>query len=422
MSEVRELNDAEWQAFRVRRLVAVEMMPYFAAGLFSMIPVAAPGLGTFAVDKNWRLYMDPQMLLGEGGWSVQDGAGVLLHELGHLVREHAIRADALDQPVDRHRWNLACDAEINDDLLIAEVALPEGVVTPEALGFEPGLMAENYYRPQSSDAASASGGAGSGGSGSGDDDDDPGCGSGSGSAPIPGELPAGSSTGGRSGVDEATADVLRRQIAVAVREYGSRGRGTMPAGLARWADRVLAPPVTPWQRVLSAAVRSSLAEAAGRTEYSYRRPSRRQVPGVVLPAMRGPKLTVTIVVDTSGSMGTGELTAALSEISGIVKVAGVARERLTVMACDAQTAEPQRIQRVEDIELIGGGGTDMRIGIAAAEELRPAPQVVIVLTDGLTPWPDVPTRAKLVCVVIGNEQAAHATPRFATTVTVPSAT
>lgn len=420
MSVMRELNDAEWQAFRVRRLVAVEMMPYFAAGLFSMIPVAAPGLGTFAVDRNWRLYMDPQMLLGEAGWSVQEGAGVLLHELGHLVREHAVRSDALEQPVHHQRWNLACDAEINDDLLSAEVALPEGVVTPEVLGYEPGLMAESYYRAQTSEGSGDTCGAGGGSDDEGDDD--PGCGSGAGSTPIPGELSAGSATGGREGVDEATADVLRRQIAVAVRQYGSQGRGTVPAGLARWADRVLAPPVTPWQRVLSAAVRSSLAEAAGRTEYSYRRPSRRQVPGVVLPAMRGPKLTVAIVVDTSGSMGTGELTAALSEISGIIKVAGVARERLTVMACDAETSEPQRIRRVQDIELTGGGGTDMRVGIAAAEALRPSPQVVIVLTDGLTPWPEVPTRAKLVCVVIGNEQAASRTPSFATTVNVPDAT
>ncbi|MDQ1249392.1 MAG: hypothetical protein QG597_3767, partial [Actinomycetota bacterium] len=42
------------------------------------------------------------------------------------------------------------------------------------------------------------------------------------------------------------------------------------------------------------------------------------------------------------------------------------------------------------------------------------------LTDGLTPWPDKPTKSRLVCVIIGNDHAAADTPDWALTVTVPS--
>ncbi len=44
--------------------------------------------------------------------------------------------------------------------------------------------------------------------------------------------------------------------------------------------------------------------------------------------------------------------------------------------------------RAEDIPLIGGGGTDLRAGFAKALRANPRPDVVVVLTDGQTPWPE----------------------------------
>ena len=74
------------------------------------------------------------------------------------------------------------------------------------------------------------------------------------------------------------------------------------------------------------------------------------------------------------------------------------------MVCDEEAAAPQQVRTISELQLTGGGGTDMRVGIAAALDLRPRPQVVVVLTDGLTPWPvDAPVGTTLVAVVIGND-------------------
>lgn len=59
-----------------------------------------------------------------------------------------------------------------------------------------------------------------------------------------------------------------------------------------------------------------------------------------------------------------------------------------MLAVDTAVHASRRVTRVEQVELAGGGGTDMGAGIAAAAALRPRPSIVIVLTDGYTPWPD----------------------------------
>ena len=85
-------------------------------------------------------------------------------------------------------------------------------------------------------------------------------------------------------------------------------------------------PTIPRARVLRAAVRRAVADQAGRTDYTYSRPSRRRVPGTVQPAMRGPSVIVSVVVDTSGSMSKDDLDAAMSEVAGVLRSSGVARD------------------------------------------------------------------------------------------------
>lgn len=403
---VRPLDLAEHDAFRLGRLVAAENVPYFMHALFAAAPVAAPGLGTFAVDAYWRLYLDPDLLIGPDRWDSTTIGAVLAHEVGHLLRGHSARADALPAPVHRLAWNLAGDAEINDDLVEAGVPLPDGVITPSVLGCPEGDLAETYYEHLTRHQTHLP------------DDGSGGCGSGSGSQPVPGELPTGVALGdGSAGpMDSAEADLVRRRVALEVQAAEARkGRGSVPAGLSRWASGVLAAPTVPWDRVLRAAVRRAVANRAGRVDYTYNRPSRRRLPKIIKPAMRAPAVIASIVVDTSGSMGQDDLDAALSEVTGVLRSSGVAREHVRLLSCDAAATTSRRIRSVASFQLTGGGGTDMRVGIAAAEDATPSPHVVIVLTDGDTPWPDQPTRSRLICAVI-NDRPPTRTPPWASTV------
>lgn len=392
----RHLTASENAAFAACRLRAFELAPYFTHALLAVTPLAAPGLDTFAVDRSWRLYLDPDALTR---WGPEASAGVLVHEVSHLVREHAARAEAIGPDVDRTVWNFATDAAINDDLLTAGITLPEGVVTPANLHLPANGTEEDYYdqlvqtMPPSNDPEG-------------------GCGSGAGDLPAPWEAESGQG-GGLSPADQR---ITRRMVANAVAQ--SKARGTVPAGLARWADDALSTPPLPWQTILSATVRRAAALTTGAITYTYTRPSRRRVPGVVLPALRAPRVTVAVVIDTSGSMSPSDLAAALHETTAVVKALG---GRVAVITCDAE-AHTEWVTDPSRITLTGGGGTDMRVGITAATHTRPAPDAVVVLTDGYTPWPEEPTTATLIAALIGTNPPMSTVPSWATTVTItPSA-
>jgi predicted metal-dependent peptidase len=84
---------------------------------------------------------------------------------------------------------------------------------------------------------------------------------------------------------------------------------------------------------------------------------------------------------------------------------GARHRNVTVFAVDAEVQAVTRAARGRHIELAGGGGTDMRKGLDAAAALRPRPDVIVVLTDGWTPWPDRCPAATVIVGLIGE----HAT-------------
>jgi predicted metal-dependent peptidase len=90
-----------------------------------------------------------------------------------------------------------------------------------------------------------------------------------------------------------------------------------------------------------------------------------------------------------------------------------------VLACDADVHAASRVTSAQQVTLAGGGGTDMRVGIARALELPDRPGVVIVITDGYTPWPDEPSSARLVAALTNQE--APEPPGWIETVRIQSA-
>jgi predicted metal-dependent peptidase len=354
------------------RLWATDRFPYLATGLFGAEVVAAPDSGTVSVDENWRMRADPDLV---AGWTAAELGSVLVHHVCHLLRTHGERAQAFGvRPDEAPRWVRAADAEINDDLVPAGLELPGRPVLPRDLGAEDGLLAEQYFTGARTTDRSA---------------DWLDCGSGADGIPRPGDGPP--------GLPAWQAELLRRQVAQDVIEHGKQA-GTVPGGLLRWAQEILSPKVN-WRTILAAELRRAVAEVSGAVDYSYRRPSRRAtVAGdVVLPALRRPVPEVAVVCDTSGSMTEDLLAEALAEVEGLMRALGMARQ-VRVLACDTAVGPAQRVNSARQVELVGGGGTNMGTGIAAAAALRPKPAVTVVLTDGYTPWPSLPPKGTRVVV------------------------
>lgn len=385
------------------RLWAVRRYPYLTAALFASPVVASPGLKGAAVDESWRLYVDPELVESS---SVEILGGLLVHHAGHLVRDHAGRARSLGVERKMNKdWALAADAEINDDLVGTGLRLPDDRVVPQELGWKPGRLAEEYYHAPHHEAHS-----------------DPDCGSGSDGRVRDWELRGEQG----SGLPPGEQHLLRSQVANEVLRYCREGVGRLSAGWRRWAEDLLEPKVD-WRRVLAAEIRKGLSTVSGRVDYTYRRPSRRASasPDIVMPALERPVPEVLVLCDTSGSMGDEELAGVLAEVDGLLKGVGLARNRVRVMAVDAAVQSVQSVTSVRQLNLVGGGGTDMGAGLVAAARLRPRPSVVVVLTDGMTPWPlEAPKGMQVVVGMIDNRARGGrpwAAPTWARVVAIDSA-
>lgn len=355
------------------------MRPFLATALWRMKRVSVKGLGSFAVDRYWRLYYDPLLVLK---WSMETLSAVLYHEVLHLLRDHASRCPVGADP---QLWNLAADAEINDDLVQERFPLPDGAIRPGTLGMPPDLLAEEYFeaikdnqriRHLAKKHIWSSGSTGHA---------------------AEWELPAES---GQYGIEEAitpmTAKWIREDIASSI----VRGLRPAPEHIWQWANDLLKPSID-WRRELAVQVRKSLSQTSGCVDYSYRTPSRRQSAcrDIVMPALCKPVPSIAVVTDTSASMSTEMLDQACSEISGILRSMGLS-DGIYVLSVDAAVQNTQRVTRAGSLDLRGGGGTDLRVGLAAATRLRPRPAAVIVITDGMTPWPDEPPAGIRTIVVL----------------------
>ncbi len=349
------------------RLYAVRQRPYLATALFALHVVESRRVPTMAVDRHWRCYVSPGFV---DRMPLEELAGVWVHEVSHLLRDHHGRSDRfaaeheLTGPGERLRMNIAADCEINDDVFGDGLVRPEGTVDPQLLRLREGELMEEYLTqfrlgPYTAGYAWLD------------------CGSGADGLDREWEL----GPDGANALSEQERDAVRFRVA-----QGINGNpGAVPAGWKRWAEEAFHPP-QPWRKLLGAALRSAISDAG--EDYTYGRPARRSagLPGVVLPSLRLRPPQVCVIVDTSGSVSDAELGSAILEIAEIVRAVGGRRDLVSVLSCDA-AAYVTQLCRDEGIPLLGGGGTDLCAGFAEALKGSPRPDVLVALTDGQTPWP-----------------------------------
>ena len=401
--------------------------PYFASVLMGMGAKPTPKIPSAGVDARGRLYFNPRIL---DAWSREELNSVLLHELWHILSRHRIRGISFfggqKGLTDNHKlWNIACDMEIHANEMEDRYTfpLPEDYICARKRGWPIGQTAEWYAEKLLEEAAKGDepgedGGDEGGGNGEGEGEgegegkkgeegntknpgDSSGNSDGDSSEQSQPSTPGGSSVDGTQRVWEEDAseeeglspderEELHRQKVI--EDMKAQDPGSLPGNFRQWLDDSLLSPEVSWQQRLEDLVKAAVSYASGYLHESFHQYNPISASLAVgfgrapaMPVMVSPEIRASIVVDTSGSMGEKLLQEALSEVDGILRACTT--QSATVLSVDAAVHECKQVFNASQVVLSGGGGTNMRVGIKAALEQYPKPEVIIVLTDGETPWP-----------------------------------
>lgn len=178
---------------------------------------------------------------------------------------------------------------------------------------------------------------------------------------------------------EALEAEQRVRTIVAQAATMARLQGKLSAGLERFVGELLGAKL-PWQDIL----REFMLDTINCDESWIRRNRRYDA---YMPSRYSTTLDAAgVILDTSGSITSDDLNAALSEVRAIVDTTCPAR--LHIMCADTDVLTDQIIEAGQpfEVEVKGGGGTDMRVPLERMADHNPS--VVVLLTDGYTPWPD----------------------------------
>ena len=364
--------------------------PYLATALYSLQWVERPSLNGIVADKRWRIYTSVEYIEQT---PIDEIAGGILLEIFRLLRGHSDRAPRFDTPEDAATWALSSMLEVSDDYGALEgVSLPFGSPKPSDFDLKNGELVESYFSGLLEQGITP--------------DFEIVWGSCCDGCPHPWELGENEAI---PGLDPVYADLLKENIAKSIDDYQASGRGTVPAGLLRWAKDRLNPKVD-WRKLLRRKIGSAYQTAKGAAmDYTFARPSRRSAFSApfLLPSLISRKIRLAFVIDTSGSMREQDLAQGLAEIDGVLAALGHDNP-ITVISADAAAHTCENVMSRNKVTLRGGGGTDMGEGIAAAQQLKQKPNIIVVFTDGETPWPsDPPPGIQVIIVICRAEKTSH---------------
>jgi predicted metal-dependent peptidase len=389
-------GDAYSRALQAARVRASYQRAYFAPALFNLIPVQTDQIASMAVDSRWRLYYNDEWLSAH---TVEENAAVLIHEVSHLLREHEARKQAAAVR-DHTLWNTATDCEINDDLIAEGLPLPDDPPRPGKYGLKTGENAETYYRQLFKPTESGNATPAAGGPPSVTHD----CGSGAHGERRPWELTDDDGNpGGVPGVDPVKAQRVRRDVAQRILDR-SGDAGDVPLGWRRWAHTVVAPKVD-YMASIRHAVRRALRDSTiGRYDRTYRRPHRRQAcyGEFIMASYYQPRPRPGFLIDTSSSMQDTQLARAVAELGGLTRQLGY-RTDVLVACCDAAVHDVKKVFSAAQLELYGGGGTDIGAGLRWFTEQKRTPiDLLVIVSDCQTPWPQDTPPFPVITIRVGD--------------------
>ena len=435
------------------KMRATEWMPYFAHVLFPMRATETTEVETMCVDEYCRLYYNPEFI---GKLSVNTVAYVLLHEVLHVALSHHRRRTGFipDATPEMMYWfNVAADLAIQQMLAKHHQQYePKDIVSHATihrlLKCEPheatallgrGWTTERYFevmwayvqkqkkqqqkqpKPGQSGQPQPSGGPGQQPPQQGQQQQKQGQ---QPQAGQPGDDPfgdvlnpkdCGSNSDGKKRPWEkkprlADAAMVEGKLREAQRQVSKAEQtkpGSTPGGLAQSLKVRLEPQPDPFDELRNCVARS-VASPVGADEPTYAVLYRRQQP--FMARLRGPRRVApecTVILDTSGSMGSGNIRnrAMVAVAQGIRKV-----QRPRVICFDAAEHSNKKLSSMKDFQWVGNGGTNMAAAVEMTEK-KHRPDAIVVITDGETGWPRQRGRARLIVALC--KKTSYPTPSWA---------
>jgi predicted metal-dependent peptidase len=166
---------------------------------------------------------------------------------------------------------------------------------------------------------------------------------------------------------------------------------------------VLTPKVD-YMATIRHAVRTALRDSTlGRYDRTYRRPHRRQAAygEFIMPSFQQPRPRPGFLIDTSASMQDTQLARAVAELGGLTRQLGYGTE-VIVACCDVIVHDVKKIFTSAQLQLYGGGGTDIGAGLRWFTERTAGPiDLLVIVSDCYTPWPPEPPPFPVITIRVG---------------------
>lgn len=328
---------------------------------------------------------------------------VLAHEVDHVLCRHPQRfkhyAETTGpdgEPFDWQLANQAADYTINARLTAAQVgkAPAKVLLRPDITG---DMLWEDVYKLLKQEQKKQ------GGKGQPGQEDGQGEGQGDGWGHDGSSDVIAPSTDPSTGRDDVMSDMAHKEAVAQARAH-AKGVGKMPAGYDKIVDELLEQQV-PWAEH----VRLTMAGRLGRDQETWSKVDRRRLalnPMIVMPGRRGYGCdTLVVGLDTSGSIYADPKSLAVffAEMGGII--ADLRPRRLIVIQCDAAIHQVDDVRSLDEVQALrqsgvkGGGGTDMTLIEKWVEENNVRPDMLVIMTDGYTPFsPVAPAFPMLWCM------------------------
>jgi predicted metal-dependent peptidase len=187
---------------------------------------------------------------------------------------------------------------------------------------------------------------------------------------------------GRPKMSESEREAMRQEVKQAILNAAQQAEaGSMPAGVERLIKQ-MTDPVMPWRELIQTNLTSAI-----KSDYTWMRPSRRSWHmDAIMPGMNpGEEIDVDIYIDMSGSISNKQGMQFLSEVAGMMDAFDGYNLRVTCFdtkCYNTQEFSSENMERIEEYELHGGGGTDFDCIFDDLKEAGRVPNRLIVFTDG----------------------------------------